>query len=135
MTLRLLLATILVCVPVAANSQDPAFDPAGAWEGPCQAANAEHRKYDSRLFVEFRREGKVWRAKGGLRSPGRPSADSEFEEVKIAGDSVAFVGLWGPTIAEFQGTHQKGVINGKLEGKNDGKVVFSCSWSVTRQKK
>jgi hypothetical protein len=134
MKLRVLLPALLVCLVCSTSGQGSDFDPSGIWEGPCKSARPEEQKYNSTLHVEFRREGKVWRAKGGLRSPGRPSGDSEFEEVKVAGQNVSFLGLWGPTIAEFTGTHEQGTIKGKLEGKNDGRLVFSCAWSVTRVK-
>jgi hypothetical protein len=104
------------------------FDAAGPWEGPCRSKDQEM----GTLHVEFTRDGRAWRAKGGLRSPGRPSGDSDFEEVKIDGDRVSFVGLWGPMIGEFAGAYKDGKLVGDLNVIRDKKTVSSCAWSLSR---
>ena len=104
------------------------FDPTGLWEGPCLSKE----KSMGTLRVEFKREGRAWRAKGGLRTPGYPDDDSYFEEVAVNGARVSFVGLWGPMTAEFSGEHAAGTIKGELAVVQDKKTVMSCGWSLKR---
>src|SRR5262245_30899306 len=109
---RHIAASVLSAVLLQASST---FEPTGVWEGPCKSKD----EVVGTLRVEFRRDGRAWRAKGGLRSPGHPEGDSDFEEVKIDGQRVSFVGLWGPMIAEFAGAYANGTLAGELNVVRD----------------
>jgi len=125
--------TLGPAVNSSAQTPPDAFDPSGAWSGPCKS----ERKVEGTLEVTFARKGRGWTATGGLKSSGYPQDDNAFEEVKVQGSRVAFLAIWGPTLAEFEGTFAAGTgggkINGKLQGKNGDRVVFGCSWVLTRK--
>ena len=122
------IAVCLAAVGHAAGQQRSTFDPTGTWEGRCVSGE----KSQGTLHVEFRREGRAWRAKGGLQSPGYPPDSSEFEEVAVDGDRVSFIALWGPMVAQFKGERKASRLDGTLEGVRNEKVVFRCDWSLTR---
>ena len=83
--------------------------------------------------MEFTREGRAWRAKGGMFSPGHPTDESNFEEVKVDGNRVSFIGVWGPVmIGEFAGAHENGKLVGELNVVRDKKTVMSCAWTLSR---
>lgn len=131
-----IVALILTLDPSAmapAQTTPTPFDPTGAWSGPCKS----ERKVEGNLEVTFARKGRGWTAVGGLKTPGYPQDDNPFEEVKVQGERISFLGIWGPTLAEFEGAFVAGPgggkLNGKLQGKNGDKVVFGCSWMLTRK--
>ncbi len=120
--------TVLFLSAALGSAAQDTFDPTGAWSGPCKSKDQSM----GTLHVEFRREGRAWRAKGGLRTPGYPYSDSEFEEVKVDGPKVSFVGLWGPMVAEFTGAHKDAKLTGELRVAQDEKAVMTCAWVLTR---
>jgi hypothetical protein len=126
----LLILTLILPAPGVPQKAGESFDPTGAWAGPCKS----EKKTEGTLEVTFQRKGKGWTATGGLKTPGYPQDDSPFEEVKVQGESVSFLGIWGPTLAEFSGVHSGGKITGKLEGKNGERVVFGCQWVLARHR-
>lgn len=120
--------TMVAGIQAVAAQSGGAFDPSGPWLGPCLGKDGNDRT----LHVAFTRAERAWRAKGRLQTPGYPETDTNFEEVKVDGERVSFVSLWGPMIAEFEGVHKAGKIDGSVTISRDGKAQMSCSWSLNR---
>jgi len=123
-----ILALTLVSAAPSAQAQSAAFDPSGPWQGPCLGKD----RSDRTLLVTFTRAERAWQAKGRLQTPGYPETDSTFEEVKVDGEKVSFISLFGPMLAEFTGARKGDRLDGSVTISRDGKAYMTCAWSLSR---
>ena len=123
-----IVALTLVSAVPSAGAQSGAFDPSGPWQGPCLGKD----RNDRTLHVAFTRAERAWQAKGRLHTPGYPETDSTFEEVKVDGDKVSFIQVFGPMLAEFAGARKGEKIDGSVTISREGKAYMTCSWSISR---
>jgi hypothetical protein len=118
----------LVSVVPTATAQSGAFDPSGPWQGPCLGKD----RNDRTLHVAFTRAERAWQAKGRLQTPGYPETDATFEEVKVDGEKISFLQMFGPMLAEYAGARKGDKIDGSVTISRDGKAYMTCSWSISR---